>query len=111
MPYKKRNGGTTYVIPPSQTSLEESLRQPSTTLPPLDVQADALSALTQPWPLHAFWPLQALLAPAQAPVPLHELMPAHLTSAFAAVGATVIVAPAMNIAAAAVANVVPIALF
>jgi hypothetical protein len=61
--------------------------------------------LVQPWPLQLFWPLQELLAPLQAPVPLHELAPAHLTlvSAFLPANAE----PAANIEATAPAIIAP----
>ena len=53
----------------------------------------------------------AVEAVAQALVPLQELMPAHFTSALATDGAPVSAAPAINMAAAAVATVAPIVFF
>src|ERR1041384_4883662 len=48
------------------------------TLPPLEVHSPALAASVQPWPLQAFWPLQAELAVLQALWPLQALTPPHL---------------------------------
>src|SRR6266436_3868267 len=48
------------------------------TLPPFAVQSSELVSVT-PWPLHPFWPLQALLALLHEPWPLHSLMPSHFT--------------------------------
>ena len=45
------------------------------TLPPALVQAAASDASVKPWPLQAFWPLQALLAVLQALWPLQALIP------------------------------------
>src|SRR5579863_4658956 len=55
-----------------------------TSLPPLALQS-ALEASTQPLPLQLFCDLQELSAPAQAPLPLQELMPEQWTVAFVAV--------------------------
>src|SRR5262249_19959139 len=52
----------------------------TTTLPPLSVHSFLVWAGPQPCPLQPFWPPQLLLAPAQEPVPLQELMPAHFPS-------------------------------
>jgi hypothetical protein len=72
------------------------------------VQASALSAETQPWPLQAFRPLQELVAEAHSLLPLQLLMPAHLTpSAAAGVGVNPM-APAANIEAAAAARTKPV---
>ena len=43
--------------------------------PPAAWQSSRLLDSTQPWPLQAFWPLQALLADLQALWPLQALMP------------------------------------
>src|SRR5215471_1803131 len=51
----------------------------ATTLPPFPVQAFSSFVSIQPLPLHAFLPLQALSAPAQAPLPLQSLTPEHFT--------------------------------
>src|SRR5689334_6129408 len=37
--------------------------------------------MVKPWPLHAFWPLHALLACLQAPWPLQDEEFTHLTAA------------------------------
>jgi len=47
------------------------------TWPPWLVQSSAEAVGTQPWPLHAFWPLQALLVVLHELVPLQALMPEH----------------------------------
>src|SRR5512144_867269 len=51
------------------------------TLPPLAVQSLASAASVKPWPLQAFWPLQALLALLQALWPLQAFEPVHFTPA------------------------------
>src|SRR5262249_59353578 len=71
-------------------------------LPPFDEQSEA-EAMTKPWPLHEFMPLQALLADLQELWPLQELMPEHLMSAALAP----VTATTLNSAAAAVATTIP----
>src|SRR4249920_1498188 len=80
---------------------------PVTTSPPASVHSLADLALTQPWPLQLFWPLQELLAVAHSLVPLQLLVPEHFT--FASAACTVLVAsrPVENRAAAAVAMATP----
>src|SRR5712672_3886629 len=51
----------------------------ATTLPPFVVQSFSLLTSLVPWPLHPFWPLQALLALWHELWPLHSLTPAHFT--------------------------------
>src|SRR5215217_3795635 len=51
------------------------------TLPPLAVQSLASAASVKPWPLQAFWPLQAELALLQALWPLQAFEAPHFTPA------------------------------
>jgi len=67
-------------------------------LPPSAAQACAVSDGTNPWPLHAFMPLQALDAVLHALWPLHALAPKHFPAAEA--GLVAAMAPARNMAAA-----------
>jgi hypothetical protein len=46
----------------------------------------------KPWPLQAFWPLQALLADLQALWPLQAFVPPHFTPSAKAAVANVVVA-------------------
>src|SRR5918995_7342145 len=55
--------------------------RPYITLPPLAVHAAASAASVKPWPLQAFWPLQALLALLQALWPLQAFEAPHFTPA------------------------------
>src|SRR5690242_12815727 len=73
------------------------------TLPPWFEQLTASLVSVKPWPLQAFWPLQALVALLHALWPLQALVPWHFTppSAWAAVAN----APAAKIDAAAATNV------
>jgi hypothetical protein len=48
-------------------------------LPPLSVQAFAEVVVTQPLPLHEFWPMQLLLADLHELWPLQLLPPTHFT--------------------------------
>jgi hypothetical protein len=50
-------------------------------LPPLSVQTLAEVAITQPLPLHEFWPIQPLLAVLHELWPLQLLPPTHFTLA------------------------------
>jgi hypothetical protein len=58
----------------------------------LAVQSEEFAAADQPWPLQAFCPLQALLAPLQALWPLQALVPPQWTSAAKAAVAKVLAA-------------------
>src|ERR1043165_3129281 len=55
--------------------------RPYITLPPLAVQSLASAASVKPWPLQAFWPLQAELAVLQALWPLQAFEAPHFTPA------------------------------
>lgn len=73
-------------------------------MPPLALQTAALLAVIQPWPLQEFKPVQDELAVLHSDVPLHELIPAHLTPPSAEAGVTnVLLASASVSAAAAIA--------
>src|SRR5262249_8218282 len=52
---------------------------PPTTPPPLPGAGLSSLVSLHPLPLHAVFPFQAVLAPAQAPLPLQSLMPEHFT--------------------------------
>src|SRR4029450_2036202 len=62
----------------------------------------------KPWPLQAFWPLQALLAVLQALWPLQALMPWHFTLSALAGALVKPTAPPNNMAAAVAASVAPV---
>jgi hypothetical protein len=62
------------------------------TLPPLAVQSLASAASVKPWPLQAFWPLQAELALLQALWPLQAFEPPHFTPAAKEVDAKLVAA-------------------
>jgi hypothetical protein len=72
------------------------------------VQASVLDCSTQPWPLHAFWPLQELLADLQALCPLQALMPAQCTLSALAGALVRLTAPPNSMAAAVAAKVAPV---
>src|SRR6185437_10747631 len=76
---------------------------PYITLPPWFEQLTASLVSVKPWPLQAFWPLQALVALLHALWPLQALVPWHFTppSAWAAVANV----PAAKIDAAAAMSV------
>src|SRR5690348_815520 len=77
-------------------------RSPYITLPPWFMQLTLSFVSVKPWPLQAFWPLQALVALLHALWPLQAFVPWHFTpSAWAAVTNV----PAANSAAAVVINV------
>src|SRR5262249_18531861 len=69
----------------------------------------AFGTTTIPFPLQAFWPAQLPPAPAQAPLPLHSLMPVHFTlSPPALSSARAFTAPLAKRVAAAVAMRIPL---
>src|SRR5262245_39570857 len=70
------------------------------TLPPLAVHSCAVLASVKPWPLQAFCPLQALLAPLQALWPLQALAPPHLTLSAAKAAVAKVVAAKIEAAVA-----------
>jgi hypothetical protein len=71
--------------------------------------AQAFSEVAEkPWPLQAFWPLQALAEPLQELWPLQALPAMHLpAAAFADVDTVDTTEPARNRVAAAAASVAP----
>jgi hypothetical protein len=103
---KKRAPAIASQRPPILAELD----QPLITVPPAAVQASALDCSTQPWPLHAFWPLQELLADLQALWPLQALIPAQWTLAALAGPLAKLTAPPNNMAAAVAASVAPVIL-
>src|SRR5688572_29304056 len=72
------------------------------TLPPLAVQAAASAASVKPWPLQAFWPLQAELALLQALWPLQAFEAPHFTPAAKDVEAKLVAAKTVTAVAISV---------
>src|SRR4030095_1564068 len=89
-------------------SILAEVGQPWISVAPAAVQASALDCSTKPWPLQAFWPLQALLAVLQALWPLQALMPWHFTLSALAGALVKPTAPPNNMAAAVAASVAPV---
>src|SRR4029077_15124163 len=79
----------------------------STTLPPFFAQSSGV-VIVMPLPLHSFFPLHSLPAPAHPPWPLHALIPAHWTSPPAFSSAAAAMPPARIRAAAALASNIPL---
>src|SRR5262249_56098060 len=77
------------------------------TLPPAFVHSSAPLMLTNPLPLHAFWPLHEFCALAHAPWPLQALTPLQCTSPPALSAARATTAPLSNRLAAALAINMP----
>src|SRR5262249_32195153 len=79
------------------------------TILPCFCSHSAFGTTTIPFPLQAFWPAQLPPAPAQAPLPLHSLMPVHFTlSPPAFSSARAFTAPLAKSVAAAVAIRIPL---
>ena len=64
----------------------------------------------QPWPLQAFWPLQALLALLHALWPLQALVPAHFTPSAAKAAEAKVVAAKIDAAVAIMVRLVKMSL-
>src|SRR5215475_9872318 len=77
------------------------------TLPPAFVHSSAPLMLTNPLPLHAFWPLHEFCALAHAPWPLQALTPLQCTSPPALSAARATTAPVSSRLAAALAINMP----
>jgi hypothetical protein len=80
-------------------------------LPPLSVQTLADADITQPLPLHEFWPMQLLLALLHALWPLQLLPPTHFTLAWLVESPEELCARTgvvRNIAPTAVAKIAPV---
>ena len=94
----------------AQAAVSDAAAKVRQAAPAAEVHSAALDLLTQPWPLQAFMPLQSFLAVMHSEVPLQLLTPTQCTAMSAAKLAGAVNAPMEKMAAAAVANAIPVVL-